>query len=246
LLVLLIGRSTRLSRYVTDLDKTYTATARFGAVSDTLDAEGEVTELDAPVPDEAGIRAALDGFTGDLLQVPPMASAVKVGGVRLYDLHRRGTTIEREPRPVKIHSLSLTTYHPDVKTATFEISCSSGTYVRSLISDLASSLETGAYLTALRRTRVGTLQVKEGIDPQALSPETLRNRIIHPRRVVEHLPVLDVAGDEEKAVRSGRVLEAGAYSGRGSVRVEAGEELLAVYRVEEGVARAEVVLCGGA
>ena len=243
--MLLIGRSTRLSRYVTDLDKTYTATARFGAVSDTLDAEGEVTKLDSPVPDEASLRSVLDDFTGDLLQVPPMASAVKVGGVRLYDLHRRGAKIERDPRPVKIHSLSLTNFDPGEKTVTFEISCSSGTYVRSLISDLASSLGSGAYLTALRRTRVGTLRVGEAVSPDLLTTDTLHNHIIHPRRVVSHLPLMEVESEQEKAVRSGRVLEAGGLSGRGSVRIEAGEELLAVYRFEEGVARAEVVLCGG-
>ena len=246
--MVLIGRSTRLSRYVTGLDKSYTATARFGAVSDTLDAEGNVTELDARAPDEASIRAALDGFTGDVLQIPPMASAVKVGGVRLYDLHRRGATVEREPRPVTIHSLSLANYDPHDKIATFEVSCSSGTYVRTLISDLASSLESGAYLTALRRTRVGTLRVEDAIPTEQLeqlSPDTFDNRIIQPRRVVSHLPVMEVEGDVERAVRSGRVLEASAFSGRGSVRVEAGEDLLAVYRVEDKVARAEVVLCGG-
>lgn len=244
--MLLIGRSTRLSRYVTGLDKSYTATARLGAVSDTLDAEGNVTELDdAPAFDEASIRSAVEDFTGDLLQVPPMASALKVGGVRLYDLHRRGAPVEREPRPVKVHALSLTNLDPDEKKATFEITCSSGTYVRSLISDLASSLNSGAYLTALRRTRVGTLRVEDASRPEELSPETLRNRIIPPRRVVSHLPVVEVRGEEERAVRSGRVLEAGAFSGRGSVRVEAGGEMLAVYRFEEGVARAEVVLCGG-
>ncbi len=101
LLVLLIGRATRLSRYVTGLDKTYTATARFGAVSDTLDAEGEITHLDITIPDEAAIRAVLPEFTVDLMQTPPMASALKREGVRLYDLHRRGLTVEREARPVK-------------------------------------------------------------------------------------------------------------------------------------------------
>lgn len=245
LLVLLIGRSTRLSRYVTDLDKSYTATARFGAVSDTLDAEGNVAELETPAPDETRIRSALDAFTGDLLQVPPMASAVKVGGVRLYDLHRRGATVAREPRPVKIHALSLTSFDPEEKKATFEITCSSGTYVRTLISDLASSLNSGAYLTALRRTRVGTLDVQDAARPEELSPDTLFNHIIPPQRVVSHLPAVEVAGDEEKAVRSGRVLDVDPSLGRGSVRIEAGEELLAVYRFEEGVARAEVVLCGG-
>jgi tRNA pseudouridine55 synthase len=243
LLVLLIGRSTRLSRYVTDLDKTYTATARFGAASDTLDADGEITTLDeSPMPDEATIRAALPAFTGRLLQVPPMASALKKGGVRLYDLHRRGITVEREPRPVTIHSLDLVAIDPARQSATFEVSCTSGTYVRTLISDLANHLETGGYLTALRRTRVGHLAVEEAIPPEDLSETTLRNRIIHPSEVVEHLPRVEVGEEGELAVRSGRALPARGLGG--SFRVERGGVLLGIYRDGEAEARAEVVLCG--
>jgi tRNA pseudouridine55 synthase len=243
LLVLLIGRSTRLSRYVTDLDKTYTATARFGAISDTLDAEGDITPInDAPMPDEATVRAALPAFTGDLLQVPPMASALKRDGVRLYDLHRRGITVEREPRPVTIHSLVLLALDPARQSATFEISCTSGTYVRTLISDLANHLETGAYLTALRRTRVGRLTVEDAIPPEDLSEATLRNRIIQPAEVLAHLPRVEVGEEEELDVRSGRALPARGMGG--SFRVERGGVLLGIYRDDEAEARAEVVLCG--
>ena len=110
--MLLIGRSTRLSRYVTGLDKTYTATARLGAVSDTLDAEGDITILDTPLPSENAIRDALPVFTGDILQVPPMASALKREGTRLYDLHRKGITVERKPRPVKVYDFRLTSRRP--------------------------------------------------------------------------------------------------------------------------------------
>ena len=240
LLVLLTGRATRLSRYVTHLDKTYAATARFGAISDTLDADGNVTPLDAPPPDERAIRAALDDFTGDLLQVPPMASALKRKGVRLYDLHRRGVTIEREARPVTIHSLTLLATNPPEQTATFEISCTSGTYVRALISDLASHLGTGAYLTALRRTRVGHLALEVATPPSELSNETINNHIIQPERVVAHLPVLALDPALKRAVCNGRGVE--ALEG-GLVRVECEGELLAIYRGEGGVARPEVVLC---
>jgi tRNA pseudouridine55 synthase len=243
LLVLLIGRATRLSRYVTNLEKTYTATARFGAVSDTLDADGEISPLDAPMLDENALRATLPNFTGDLLQTPPMASAIKVEGVRLYALHRRGLTVEREPRRVTIHSLTLTSFDPGQQSATFEVSCTSGTYVRTLISDLATSLDTGAYLTALRRTTVGHLSIENASLPETLSPITLFNRIIHMREVVSHLPGIEVDEREERAVRSGRVLRGGGMLS--SFRVEHEGELLAVYRGEGEVARAEVVLCGG-
>jgi tRNA pseudouridine55 synthase len=243
LLVLLIGRATRLSRYVTHLDKTYTATARLGALSDTLDAEGEITPLDAPIPDEDTLRAALPAFTGDLLQVPPMASAIKVGGQRLYDLHRRGVSVEREPRSVRIHALTLTAFDPHQQAATFEVSCSSGTYVRSLIADLAASLNTGAYLRALRRISVGHLTLDDAVPPEALSPNILHNHIIPMSEVISYLPAVAVDKDEERVVGSGRALRVEGMVG--SFRVERGGELLAVYRGDGEVARAEVVLCGG-
>ena len=240
LLVLLIGRATRLSRYVTGLDKTYTATARFGAVSDTLDADGEITPLEnAAIPDEAALREAVRSFTGDILQTPPMASAVKVQGERLYKAHRRGETIERESRPVTVHAFELVSLEED--TVTFYVSCSSGTYVRALISDLANSLDTGAYLTALRRTSVGHLTTEAAIQPANLTHETFDKCIIQSRVVVSHLPGVEVSERERSLVCNGRRL--GEYGMGRSFRVEAGGELLAIYRDDREGARAEVVLC---
>jgi tRNA pseudouridine55 synthase len=242
--VLLIGRATRLSRYVMGLDKSYTATARFGAVSDTLDADGEITHLDTPIPDEPAIHALLPEFTGDLLQTPPMASALKREGVRLYDLHRRGLTVEREPRSVKIRTLTLMGVDPAEGTATFEISCTSGTYVRTLIHDLAIALGSGAYLTALRRHSVGHLTLDEAPTPADLTPDTIYHRIIQSNEVVSHLPEFEVlAGGGRDAVCNGRRL--GSLGVEGSCRVVCRGELLAVYRDEGDGARAEVVLCTG-
>lgn len=237
----MIGRATRLSRYVTDLEKSYTATARFGATSDTLDADGEITALNLPMPDERSIREALPRFTGDLLQTPPMASAIKVGGERLYNLHRRGITVERESRPVKVTRFDLASLDPDRESATFEIRCSSGTYVRSLVSDLAASLETGAYLTALRRTSVGNIHVESAISPDELTPEDIFNRIIPSGAVLDRLPVLEVGGESVAAICNGRPLCPCGIEG--SFRVESGGELLAVYRGDGFEGRAEVVLC---
>jgi tRNA pseudouridine55 synthase len=240
--VLLIGRATRLARYVIPLVKVYTATARFGAVSDTLDADGNITPLDTSMPDESTLRAALGEFTGDLFQVPPMASALKREGTRLYELHRRGVSVEREARAVTVHSLTLAGTDAAERTATFEISCSSGTYVRTLISDLAEHLGTGAYLTTLRRTRVGHLRVEDALEPEELTAMTISNRIIQMEAVLSHLPAMEV-DEEEAALRNGRVLPAGGMVG--SFRVRRGGELLAVYRGDGEAARAEVVLCGG-
>jgi tRNA pseudouridine55 synthase len=240
LLVLLLGRATRLSRYVTGLDKSYVATASFGAVSDTLDAEGRITPLqNATTPDEDAIRVALRHFTGELLQTPPMASAVKVGGERLYKAQRRGETVGRGSRPVTVYNFELLTL--DTATATFHVSCSSGTYVRSLISDLATYLSTGAYLSALRRTSVGHMTVQNAPAPEDLALDTLKKRIIQPKEVVAHLPGVEVGLEERASVCNGHPL--GAFGSSGSFRVELGGELLAIFRDEGERARAEVVLC---
>ena len=239
--MLVIGRATRLARYVTPMDKSYTTTARLGFVSETLDAEGEPVPVEGPIPDAEAIRAKLPEFTGRILQVPPMTSALKVGGRRLYDLHRRGVEVEREPRPVHIHAFDLISTDVDDGTATFEVSCSSGTYVRSLISDLAHSLNSGAYLTALRRTRVGDLPVKDATLPEDLDEPGLHNRIIQPGAVLRGLTEVEVGVEDRRAVCNGRKM--GAFGVEGSYRVVAGGELLAVYRDEGAEARAEVVLC---
>jgi tRNA pseudouridine55 synthase len=223
------------------MDKSYTTTARFGFVSDTLDAEAEPVPVEGPIPDADAIRARLPEFTGSILQVPPMASAIKVGGRRLYDLHRRGVEVEREARPVEIHAFDLVSADPAAGTATFEVSCSSGTYVRSLISDLAQALGSGAYLTALRRTRVGDLLVKDASPPEDLDEPPLNNRIIQPMVVLRGLPAVEVAEEERVRVCNGRKF--GAFGVEGSYRVMTGGELLAVYRDEGAEARAEVVLC---
>ena len=171
-----------------------------------------------------------------------MASALKREGIRLYNLHRRGVTVERKARPVTVHSLTLTRARPAEQTATFEISCSSGTYVRALISDLASHLGTGAYLTALRRTSVGHLTLDDAATPSELFPETIHSHIMPSRTVVAHLPVVALDPSGRRAVCSGQGMEA---SEGGIFRVESEGELLAIYRGEGGLARPEVVLCAG-
>jgi tRNA pseudouridine55 synthase len=171
-----------------------------------------------------------------------MASAVKVGGERLYKAHRRGEEVERRPRAITVHAFELVTVDAETASVTFRISCGSGTYVRTLVADLAQSLDTGAYLTALRRTRVGHLPIEDAITPDELHPNNLYNHIIQPKRAVSHLPAVSVAEEERRLVCNGGRL--GRFGVQGSYRVEGGGgELLAIYRDDGDVARAEVVLC---
>ena len=151
-LPILVGRGTKLLDHLPCHDKCYTATLRFGAVSDTLDIWGEVEETGKPIPTRAAVEAALPAFRGDIRQVPPMTSALKKDGVRLYELARQGIEVERQARPVTIYELELLDYNEKEGLLTLHCHCSSGTYIRTLCDDLGQMLGCGAVMTALRRT----------------------------------------------------------------------------------------------
>ena len=155
-LILGVGRGTRLLRFITELPKTYVATFRLGVETSTLDADGEVTAVhDMGSVDLPAVRAAAQGFLGDIEQIPPMVSAVKVDGRRLHELAREGKEVERKPRPVTIHALAIDpTDSHDVFQMT--VTCSSGTYVRTLAADIGAALGGGAHVVTLRRTAIGS------------------------------------------------------------------------------------------
>ncbi len=151
-LPLFFGKATRAIPLLPCHDKTYAVTLQFGKQSDTLDSFGTVTDTGKPLPTIEAIEAALCAFRGDILQVPPMMSALKKDGVRLYELARRGIEIEREARPVTVYSLTVDGYTPESGVLQLTCSCSAGTYMRTLCDDLGRVLGCGAVMTALRRT----------------------------------------------------------------------------------------------
>ncbi len=151
-LPLFFGKATRAIPLLPCHDKTYAVTLQFGKQSDTLDRCGTVTDTGKPFPTLAAIEAALPAFRGDILQVPPMMSALKKDGVRLYELARQGIEIDRQARPVTIHSLTIDGYNPQEGTLNLTCCCSAGTYMRTLCDDLGRTLGCGAIMTALRRT----------------------------------------------------------------------------------------------
>jgi len=160
LLVLLLGRATKLSQKLTADDKIYEGTITLGSATDTYDAAGETTATgEVPALDCDALNAAATEFTGDLQQQPPMVSAVKKDGVPLYKLARKGKTVEREPKLVHIYSFKFKTYTEPV--ASFRVRCTKGTYVRSLTHDLGGSLGCGAHLRTLHRTESGKFNVAE-------------------------------------------------------------------------------------
>jgi tRNA pseudouridine55 synthase len=163
LLIILVGKSTKLSQYLMGLDKVYEGTVCFGTATTTHDAEGEVTETKpAPELDEVGVKAAMDKFLGDQYQTPPMFSAKKVGGVPLYKLARKGKEVEREARFIRISKFTLDRW--ETPELDFTVACSKGTYVRTLAHDLGQAMGSCAHLQSLRRVEIERFQIEDSIE----------------------------------------------------------------------------------
>lgn len=244
--VVAIGPVTRLIRFVQDQPKEYLATAEFGVATDTLDADGSVLSREPMHFDLDALNEIRPRFLGEICQVPPMVSALKHNGRRLYALAREGVVIEREARQVSIHELEFTDVGPGpYPHVEFRVVCGKGTYVRSLADDLASALGGSAHLTSLRRTRTGSLSLTEhGVDGDNLTDWS--DHLITPADALADLPSITVSGETAQAVSHGvRFLggEMMSITEGEAVRVlNTDGELVAVYSRTGETCRPEVVL----
>ncbi|MFU8848613.1 MAG: tRNA pseudouridine(55) synthase TruB [Opitutales bacterium] len=180
LLVMLVGKATKVSQFLMSMNKEYTGTLRLGVITDSQDADGEVLE-ERPVPElsEAAVLKEMKSFLGDQYQLPPMFSAKKINGQKLYKLARQGKTVEREPRVINISKFEMTRFAPP--EIDFLVACSKGTYVRTIAHDLGERLGCGGHLSGLRRTGVGDFRIEKADTIEALeemSPSALRKRLI--------------------------------------------------------------------
>jgi tRNA pseudouridine55 synthase len=249
LLVMGVGPATRLLRFAQAGDKRYVGTARLGVATDSLDAEGTVTAR-ARVPEvaAAALAEAALALTGAIAQVPPMVSAIKVGGERLHALARRGVEVERAAREVRVSAFVVT---PGEEPATldFDVTCSAGTYVRVLVSDLAERLGTLGHLTSLRRVASGRFRVDD-----ALTLEELGARVAHGAAVllpaaqfVAQLASVTLSAEEERRVRQGRSIDLDpALSGDEVAALDARGELVAVLARRDATGHPELVLAPSA
>jgi tRNA pseudouridine55 synthase len=223
-----LGRTTRLLRFLTALPKTYAGEVVLGTSTTTLDAAGEVTGTwDMGAITLADVRQAAATLTGDIQQVPPMVSALKVGGRRLHALAREGIEVERVPRPVSVYRYDV---HPTTTPGVFriEVECSSGTYVRVLAADLGIALGGGAHLRNLRRTQIGSFSV----DDARLVDELTSAVVLTPAQAMRDLDQVVVSVEVEKLVARGLALDRVhlGVSGDGPWGlVDADHRLLAVY-----------------
>lgn len=243
LLLLCVGQATRLAEYLTGLDKTYEATARLGVRTDTLDRTGAVLDdSDAWRDlDDARIRAAFEGQIGQRFQTPPAYSAKKVGGRRAYERARAGDAVALDPVAVEILDLDvLGVDGPDVR---FRVTCSSGTYVRTIAADAGASLGVGAHLTALRRTAVGRFAVDTALPVERLTdPAAAAAALIAPLDALRHMPVVELTDEEADHIRHGRAVTAHGRGGEGTVALALNERLLAVADSAGGTIRPRKVL----
>ena len=176
LMILVIGKYTKKASEFSKLDKTYIAEITLGLESSTGDREGELTRINDQVPSIQEVQAVLDGFVGEISQVPPAFSAVKVDGQRAYKLARQGREVKIEPRKVTIYKLQTTNY--EYPKLCFTARVSSGTYVRSLAKDIGQKLGTGAYVSALRRTKVGDFDIKDALIFEKLNISELETEVV--------------------------------------------------------------------
>jgi tRNA pseudouridine55 synthase len=246
-LVLTLGKATRLLPYLPLEPKRYLAAIRFGTATDTLDATGDVTATaEAAHLDAAGVAGALTRFVGALDQIPPMVSAVKVAGERLYAKARRGEDVERAPRRVTVHALDLVEFIPgSAPVARVDVRCSGGTYVRALADDLGRALGTVAHLAALRRTAVGAFtegfaHTLPGLEAAA-AEGTLGGLVVDPAVAMAPVGTRALDPDEAAALAVGRSL---APSGTEQPVAALGPDghLVGVIQDVDGHARPRVVL----
>ncbi|MDQ4057942.1 MAG: tRNA pseudouridine(55) synthase TruB [Actinomycetota bacterium] len=226
-LMLGLGKATRFLSYAQAAPKRYRTTAVFGVTTSTQDASGEIVEKRPVDISEDGVRAAMSSLTGEIEQIPPMVSAVKVGGERLYRKALRGESVERSARPVTIHAFELLALTTDPPEALLEVRCSGGTYVRTLVHDLGARLGCGAHLRDLRRIENGGFTDSEAVPLDAVDDSHLRPVA----EAVRELARVEIDEDAARLVSHGRSLPLtlGDFTEGEAVAVVHEGKLVAVY-----------------
>lgn len=212
-LLVCLGSATKMCDLLTEKNKTYTCTMLLGKTSDTEDVTGVMTDVTDVYPDEKTVRAAVMSFVGDYMQIPPMYSAIKVNGKKLYELARAGQVIEREPRPVTIHGITIQSV--ELPRVTFDVSCSKGTYIRSLCRDIGEKLGCGAVMERLVRTEVKGFTIEESLTLDAVEKArddgTLMQYVLTTDKLMPDIPELHISAKGEKLLANGNKLSADSF-----------------------------------
>jgi tRNA pseudouridine55 synthase len=207
----MLGGGTRFIELLPSHDKAYTATFRLGTVTDTLDITGKVLETREVNVTPEQVREKIKDFVGEISQLPPMYSAVSVDGQRLYDLARQGIEVERTPRNVTVFSIDMLSENEQTGEYEISVECSSGTYIRTLISDLGEALGCGAVMTKLRRTKANGFGIENAVTLEQLEAAaengTLDEIVISVEKALENYPMIKVTAAQAKRFRNGGELD---------------------------------------
>ncbi len=238
LLIALFGEATKFAGLLLESDKEYLATVKLGETTATGDAEGDILETRPVAASAAEVRAALKAFMGEIEQIPPMHSALKRDGVPLYKLARRGESVERQPRRVRILELELLDFKNPFLN--IRVRCSKGTYVRTLAEDIGAALGCGAHLAGLRRTGSGRFRIDDAIPVAALetmAPPERRARLVGLDALLAELPRIDLDAALAAKLRNGQALPLQALPEGISAVYGPGGALIGIGRAEEGTLR---------
>lgn len=227
-----IGKATRLIEYLDD-DKEYLATVQFGKNTATYDLEGEITATFDKKVTEEGVKNALKAFEGEISQIPPIYSAIKVNGKKLYDYARQGQDIEIKPRKVTISKIELKEFDKTSQSAKITVACSKGTYIRSIAYDLGAKLGCGGYLTALERTKAGKFQVNTAIKLEDLTEVSqIVENLINPLDML-NIPIHNLSENERERVSHGMSICNSDFPDSDIVILSYGGRIYAIGKVEQ-------------
>jgi tRNA pseudouridine55 synthase len=235
-LVILLGPAVRLSEFVSASDKRYQATIRVGSSTDTYDSEGSITDQTSDIDvSEEQFNEILQQFTGEIEQVPPPYSAVKVKGRKAYELARRGEEVELKPRIINVYSLEVLEWDPP--ESVIDVYCSSGTYVRSLANDIGKALGTGAYLVGLRRTKSGRFTLRDAVPlrilREAFEAGDWYKNLIPAAEALADWPMVELDADQMEFVRHGHRIPAESGQTGWARGVSEQGDLVALMEVDE-------------
>ncbi|MBN1494545.1 tRNA pseudouridine(55) synthase TruB [Candidatus Peregrinibacteria bacterium] len=203
-LVLVFGEATKLIEFIVKADKEYEAQITLGAASVTYDAEGEIKKISEKRPLKREVEDGLRVFKGDIFQTPPKFSAIKVKGKKAYELARKGIEVNLKKRKIHIYSIKILKYeYPNLK---IKVMCSSGTYIRSLAHEIGLKLQTGAYLSGLKRTRSGGFLIKNAVSPEDLNTQNLKQKLEPVEKYVKLFPKIILNSIEYKKLNFGQTI----------------------------------------
>lgn len=227
-----IGKATRLIEYLDD-DKEYLATVQFGKNTATYDLEGEITATFDKKVTEEDVKNALKDFEGEISQIPPIYSAIKVNGKKLYDYARQGQDIEIKPRKVTISKIELKEFDKTSQSAKITVACSKGTYIRSIAYDLGAKLGCGGYLTALERTKAGKFQLNTAIKLEDLTEVSqIVENLINPLDML-NIPIHNLSENERERVSHGMSICNSDFPDSDIVILSYGGRIYAIGKVEQ-------------